>query len=300
MPEVSSTLPQQQHISMMIIGAQKAGTTSIKEYLGEHPALQTHLQKEFSYFFDDNDYAEGYAKALKKYYPHAESSELLIAKNAGLYTSEEGMRRLKAHNPNCEIVILLRNPVERTYSAFLMEKNYGHINIPFQEMRGIVEKADTTDWRYSFLVGMSLYADHLEMIYRHFPKEKVTLIRYEDLNSEPLQICTALFAKLGVDSNFVPNTNVRHNVTHKTRSQNVGKFITRLLSKNSKVKKYIRAFFPGRADYKAGELLRKANLSNARHEPIDPEMALFLRNFYKPYNNRLSEITGIDFSSWNG
>ncbi|MGL5889719.1 MAG: sulfotransferase domain-containing protein, partial [Bacteroidia bacterium] len=259
MPDVNSNTPNHRLISLMIIGAQKAGTTSIKEYLGEHPSLQTHLQKEFSYFFDDNDYAEGYEKALKKYFPHAGQHELLIAKNAGLYTSEDGIRRLKEHNPNCEIVILLRNPVERTYSAFLMEKNYGHINIPFQEMRGIIEKADTTDWRYSFLIGMSLYAEHLEMIYRHFPKEKVTIIRYEELNTEPVKVCAQLFAKLGVDSSFVPNTKVRHNVTHKTRSQKAGKFITRLLRKDSRIKEFIRGFMPGRSDYKAGELLRKAN-----------------------------------------
>ncbi|MGL5892846.1 MAG: hypothetical protein ACRC3B_23330, partial [Bacteroidia bacterium] len=98
---------------------------------------------------------------------------------------------------------------------------------------------------------------------------------------------------------FVPNTKVRHNVTHKTRSQKVGKFITRVLRKDSRIKKVIRGFLPGRSDYKAGELLRKANLTNAKHQPIDNEMALFLHNFYKPHNDRLTEITGINFSNWN-
>lgn len=288
-----------QRINLMIIGAQKAGTTSLKEYLGEHPALKTHLHKEFSYFFDDADYAEGYAKALKKYFPDATPQQQLIAKNAGLYTSEEGMKRLRDHNPACQVVILLRNPVQRTYSAFLMEKNYGHIHIPFHEMKTIVKKADHTDWRFSYLIGMSLYDRHLEMIYRYFPKEQVTIIRYEDLNSKPAEVCRTIFVKLGVDAGFAPNTEVRHNVTHKTRSEKMGRMITNLLRNNNRIKKIARLFLPGRADYKAGELLRKANLTKARHEPIDPEMADFLKQYYKPHNEQLGQLTGMNFSDWN-
>lgn len=283
----------------MIIGAQKAGTTSLKEYLGEHPALKTHLHKEFSYFFDDDDYSGGYAKALKKYFPDATPAQQLIAKNAGLYTSEEGLKRLYNHNPECQVVILLRNPVQRTYSAFLMEKNYGHIDIPFQDMRAIIEKADSNDWRYSFLVGMSLYDHHLEMIYRYFPQKQVTIIRYEDLNSKPVKVCRDIFVKLGVDAGFTPNTAVRHNVTHKTRSEKMGRMITNLLRNNNRIKKIARLILPGSTDYKAGELLRKANLTKARHEPIDSEMAVFLKEYYKPHNERLTKLTGMDFSNWN-
>jgi hypothetical protein len=286
-------------ISLMIVGAQKAGTTSLKEYLGEHPSLKTHLHKEFSYFFDDDDFAGGYTKAFKKYFPDASPHQQLIAKNAGLYTSEEGLKRLHSHNPDCHVVILLRNPVQRTYSAFLMEKNYGHIDIPFQDMKAIIAKADPADWRYSFLVGMSLYDRHLEMIYRYFSKEQVTIIRYEDLNNKPVEICRAIFVKLGVDSSFTPNTAVRHNVTHKTRSEKMGRMITNLLRNNNRIKKIARLFLPGSTDYKAGELLRKANLTKARHEPIDPEMADFLKQFYKPHNEQLARLTGMDFSGWN-
>jgi hypothetical protein len=293
------TISSLQRINLMIVGAQKAGTTSLKEYLGEHPALKTHLHKEFSYFFDDTDYAEGYAKALKKYYPDTEAEQLLVAKNAGLYTSEEGMKRLRNHNPDCHIVILLRNPVQRTYSAFLMEKNYGHIDISFHEMKAIIAKADPDDWRFSFLVGMSLYDRHLEMIYRYFPKEQVTIIRYEELNNKPDKVCRDIFVKLGVDAGFTPNTRVRHNVTHKTRSETMGRMITNLLRNNNRLKKIARVFLPGSADYKAGEMLRKANLTKARHEPIDPEMAEFLKQYYKPHNEKLEQLTGIDFGSWN-
>ncbi len=282
----------------MIVGAQKAGTTSLKEYLGEHPALLTHLQKEFSYFFDDADYAEGYDKALKKYFPDT-AGQQLIAKNAGLYTSEEGIKRLYEHNPHCQLAILLRNPVERTYSAFLMEKNYGHIDIPFEQMKSIAEKADPADWRYSFLIGMSLYGRHLEMIYRYFPKEQVTLIRYEDLHRKSDEVCSEIFVKLGVDATFKPNTQVRHNVTHKTRSEKVGRIITQLLRNNNRIKKIARVFLPGRSDYKAGELLRKANLTKTRHQPIDKDMAEYLTRFYVPHNEQLSKLTGMDFSSWN-
>ena len=48
------------NIDIMIIGAQKAGTTSLKNYLGEHPELQTHPQKEFGYVWDDKEFNQGF------------------------------------------------------------------------------------------------------------------------------------------------------------------------------------------------------------------------------------------------
>lgn len=47
-------------IDIFIIGAQKAGTTSLKNYLGEHPQINTHTTKEFSYFYDDEEYNAGF------------------------------------------------------------------------------------------------------------------------------------------------------------------------------------------------------------------------------------------------
>ncbi len=286
-------------ISLMIIGAQKAGTTSLKNYLGQHPSLQTHPHKEFSYFFNTEEHEKGYDAALKKYFTDVNTGERLIAKNAGLYVNEGGIRRLKEHNPACRLVLILRNPVERTYSSFLMEKNYGNVDHSFEDIEPLIRDGRTEDWRYEFLVGMSLYQQHVAMLYRHFSREQVKLVRYEDLAADPETVCRDIFEWIGEDASFTPDTSTRFNETHVNRSKTYGRFILRLLSNNNPLKKLARKAMPGKTDYKMGEMLRNLNKTGRKYDPVPPHMADVLREFYAPHNRRLSELTGMDFSDWN-
>lgn len=286
-------------ISLMIIGAQKAGTTSMKNYLGQHPALQVHPHKELSYFFDPAEYSKGFDTALRKYYNHPFDSTRLIAKNAGLYVSENGIKRLKEHNPDCKLVIILRNPVERTYSSYLMEKNYGAINGTFESIEPILRKGDTTDWRYEFFIGMSLYQKHLSMIYNYFPKEQVRIVRYEDFKSSSAETCRELFAWMNIDKEFKPDTNVKYNVTHINRSPSYGRLVAQLLRNQNPIKRIFRKLMPGKMDYKVGEMLRNINKTNKLYGKIPDSMTKLLIEYYAPHNEKLSDLTGIDFSDWN-
>lgn len=288
-----------QKISLMIVGAQKAGTTSLKNYLGQHPKLQTHPHKELSYFFDAAEYEKGFENALRKYYDVKEGSNLLVAKNAGLYVSEQGIIRLKEHNPDCKLVLILRNPIERSYSSYLMEKNYGAINGTFESIAAVVQKGDRTDWRYEFFIGMSLYYQHLAMIYKHFPHEQVKLIRYENFETATDRVCSEIFEWLNVDPGFLPDTKTRYNVTHVNRSPSYGRLVVQLLRNQNPVKKILRSVMPGKMDYKVGELLRNINKTNKLYEKIPESMEILLRDFYKSHNEKLSELTGMDFSDWN-
>ena len=114
-------------VDLAIIGAQKAGTTSLKEYLSQHPSIQTHPQIEFSFFRDEELYLKGYAAAEKKYLtlnPNATNKKTLI-KNVGIYSSTDALERLYKHNPECKIIFIVRNPITRAYSSYNMERFNG-------------------------------------------------------------------------------------------------------------------------------------------------------------------------------
>lgn len=286
-------------IDLFIAGAQKAGTTSLKHYLGQHPQVHTHYQKEFAYFVDRSEYSKGYKYALKKYFYPIPKGAKLIAKSAGLYIHEPALKSLKEQNPDCKLALILRNPVERTYSSYLMEKNYGAINEAFEIIIEIIEKADPNDWRYEFFIGMSLYSKKLELIYRYFPKEQVRIIRFEELTENPQGVCRDIFRWMNVDDQFVPDTSVRHNVTTVTRSRTYGKLLLHMLRNSSPLKKAARVFLPGNMDYKVGEAMRKMNHTGKKYDPIAMETLQSLHDYFRPYNEELSKLTGTDFSSWN-
>jgi hypothetical protein len=288
----------------MIIGAQKAGTTSLLRYLGEHPNCISHPQKEFSYFTDKIEFDEGLTLAMKKYFSHNPNTEgkLIVAKNAGLFTDMNGLARLKKNNPNCQLVFILRNPVERTYSSYLMEKNFGTVNFDFKDLPELIKKhqynlEDT--WDFDFFIEYSLYSHHLKNIYSLFPKENINIVLYEDLKDDTSKICKQLFRKLNIDDSFTPNVEMRYNVTQKTRSHTYARIIKHLLRNQNPLKKFIKLFLPGHKVYKYGEILRDVNKTEKKHSPIDEDVKLFLINYYKPYNAELSEMIGKDLSAWN-
>lgn len=270
----------------------------MKNYLGQHPGLLSHPHKEFSYFFDADDYEKGFEHALKKYYIPTDENVQLIAKNAGLYVSEKGIQRLKAHNPDCKLVFILRNPVERTYSSYLMEKNYGAVQGNFESIAPILRNGEK-DWRYDFFIGMSLYHQHLSMLYRYFPHENIRLVRYEDFNDKTAEICSGIFEWMNVDPSFIPDTQTKYNTTRINRSSSYGKFVSRILNNHNPFKKIMRSVLPGKMDYKVGEMLRNINKTSRTYEPLPVKMQELLVEFYSPYNEQLSQLTGMDFSGWN-
>ncbi len=287
----------------MIVGAQKAATTSLLRYLGEHPQCISHPQKEFSYFTDAREFSEGWTTTLRKYFSHKPLFEgiKIVAKNASLYTNQKGLTKLKENNPKCEIILLLRNPVERTYSSYLMEKNYGTVKFEFCELPDLIKKHENEDesWGFNFFINYGLYSEHLKNIYNYFPKEQVTIILYRDLKKDALKECQNIFNKIGIDPEFEPEVNVKHNVTRKTRSLIYARVIRRFLQNDNPIKKVIKQFIPGHKAYKYGDLLRDVNKTEEKHEGIGPEVRKFLVDFYRPYNEELQAMIGKDLSDWN-
>lgn len=288
-----------QKIRLFIAGAQKCGTTSLKHYLGEHPSVVTHLQKEFAYFYDDEEFRGGWNAAVAKYYGFHADNTVRVAKNAGLYVKESAVQRLHEHNPECHIVLLLRNPADRAYSAYQMEKNYGHISDDFSVVRPLLSSRPAEDWRYEFFIKMGMYSEYIKTMLKYFPKEQFTFISYENLQTQPAVVCKNLYETLQIDSSFQPDISVRYNVTHKMHSSAYAKMVTRLLKNDNPLKKVARRLMPRGQDVKLGEMLRNVNKSASKPEKLSDDFRSTLTEFYRPYNEQLSDLTGIDFNVWN-
>lgn len=285
----------------MIVGAQKAGTTSLKNYLGEHPNISTHDQKEIGYFVVDEEYHTGIEKAYEKYFHDYREGNTLIAKNAMLYAHSDGLKRLSRYNPQCKIVILLRNPIDRMYSAFLMEQFYGSVKTDFTAMKEVISGGghDKSDWRYEIFVGMSLYINHLRDIYANFPKEQVKIFSFEDFIKDPLPYCKEVYEWLRVSSDFQPATHVVHNETKKAQSLTYSRLTNRFFDNNNPIKKLIKKVIPASANHKLGEAVRGINKTEKRPDPVSAEMRTYLTTFFEPYNKDLQQLTGFDTELWN-
>ncbi|MBK9731373.1 MAG: sulfotransferase [Chitinophagaceae bacterium] len=292
-------------IDLMIVGAQKAATTSLKNYLGKHPSLITHNLTEFAFFANDEEYLEGFEHAFKKYFPEtfSHSAKKIIAKNASLYENEEALTRLYEHNPDCLIVLIIRNPIERAYSSYNMERESGWYTKPWSAISTSLTNFSKgeKDQMFRLFIELGLYSEHLKKILRFFPKQQVQIILFDELKSDPSAVCARLFRRLEVNDSIVVDTTVIHNPTKKARSKKMGRFLIWLMNNENPLKIIAKKILPTKTFLKIRDWLFKANTGDtiAKLPPMSPEILGELTAFFKPYNDELQMMTGLKLGHWN-
>jgi LPS sulfotransferase NodH len=285
-------------IDLMIIGAQKAGTTSLKNYLGEHPALSTHPQIEFSFFRDDTEYGEGYETAFKKYFPKG-TDQKVVAKNAGMYYEMDSIIRLKEHNPDCKIVFLLREPVARLVSAYKMEKYNGWLKHSMSEFVNVAQADDQEHLIYRLFIRLGLYSLSMKEITEHFSIDQIRLIDYNELKQNPNGVCQDLFEWLGVDASFSPDTDKKHNESKAAKSKTYSSIIQSLRSEGNLLKKTAKKVLPQKTFAKLGNKIIESNKSDKTIDVgLSDEQKSLLSSYYQRSLNELEELYGFDTSNW--
>jgi len=287
-------------IDLMIIGAQKAGTTSLQNYLNEHPEILGHPQIEFGFFKDDAMYANGYEKEFSRHFTagNINTAKAVVAKNTGMYDSEKALERLRQHNPDCKLVFIVREPVSRAYSSYSMEKFNGLLTRDFSEIKDVIEEKRFDDMMYRFFIRLGLYSEFLKSIYKFFPENQVKIVLFEKLGKDPAGVCREIFQWLNIDPSFTPGTEKEYNKTQKPKSVLVSNILMRLRSNDNVIKKVAKKVLPYKVFTRLGTFLIESNKSSKRTKPISPEIKEYLQRFFAPYNKELEELAKIDLNGW--
>ncbi|MCJ7631808.1 sulfotransferase domain-containing protein [Candidatus Bathyarchaeota archaeon] len=285
-------------INLMIIGAQKAGTTSLKSYLSQHPMLITHQQPEMIFFLDDETYSLGYEHAYHRYFPNYETGKMLLAKNVGVMYSNQAVERLYKHNPQMHLVILLRNPVDRAYSAYWFARRRGQEDLmTFEEAIEASPDRFQGDFRKgncSYL-DRSLYTKHLEVVFSLFPRSQVLIFLTDDMKKDIRGVCTQIFSSVGLDQDILLDTKREHNRSSIARSE----LLARILGRKSFIKKAVRKILSDRPADGIKNMINRLNEQEISIPPISSETAQRLAKYFKPHNEKLAKLIGRDLSHWN-
>lgn len=284
----------------MIIGAQKAGTTALKNYLGEHPEIITHERPEFAFFKDDKEYSEGFNKKFEFYF-NVETSDnkKIVAKNVVICDSEIALKRLKEHNPDCRLVFIIREPISRAYSSYQMEYFRGWMKNDFNEIVGSINSGDKNNQLYRLFVKLGLYSEQIELIHKYFPPNQLKIFLYEDLAKNTDQICKNIFEWLRLtDTEFKPDFSKKHNETAAPKFVFINQLILKIKRKDSFFRKLLKHLVPNKILFSMSKLIDGINKSDKKLPPMDQSTEKFLKEFYKPYNIELQKLTGLDLSLW--
>ncbi len=297
--------PTSPRIDALIIGAQKSGTTSLKSYLNQHPEISTHTQLELGYFSVEEEYKKGEPFLWEKYFTTPGPSvpiKKIIAKNATLYTEELGIQRLYQHNPYCQLLFILRNPVDRAFSYYKVARNGGWLNREFEELFEAIRKyeAGEYDMMYKIIVQMGLYSKFLKKIYTIFPREQVHIYLFEQLIQNPERICQDICNKLGVSEDFSMDYSSIQNQTVLPRSPHFNTIKRWLFREENPFFSIPKKLLPAKTTSYLGTRFRQLNKSNIPDPSrIDPKTRKRLAEFYRPHNEDLQNMVQLDVLHWN-
>ena len=172
-------------IDAMIVGAQKAGTTSLKYYLSQHPHILTHRNDEFTYFSVDKNYNSNFVSFFKNQFErYPKSHEIVLAKSATIVSSDKIMMRLYEHNPKVRLIYVLRNPIERAYSAYWYARRIGwEKKKTFSEAiksSSKIRQPKTISDRTRMYLYYGLYVEHIKKLRMIFGESSLSIYLFEE------------------------------------------------------------------------------------------------------------------------
>jgi lipopolysaccharide transport system ATP-binding protein len=196
--------------SFLIIGAQRAGTTSLFYYLCSHPDVARPATKEI-HFFDDN-YWRG-IDWYRSFFGLSFGRARVTGEATPYYLFHPAVpTRVAATIPDVRLIALLRNPVDRAYSHYHKMRRMGIERLSFKKALAAEERrlageeerllADaryrSTHHRRHAYVGRGLYADQLEHWLASFPREQLLVLLSDDFFARPGEVYAQTVEFLGL------------------------------------------------------------------------------------------------------
>lgn len=285
--------------SFFVVGAQKAGTSSLHQRLCEYPAIRLPLIKETHFFSSDDQFARGIDWYLRQFPEIAPDS--IVGEVAPDYLfSPSAPGRIKSLISRPRLIFIFREPLQRAYSHYLMSVRNGYENLPFaQALRMEPERMNTgRGSKFMSYFSRSLYVEQLHRYLNLFPREDMLFLKFEDLVD---QGATGLetFLKIAefIGLRVEPGRG-RQLVKANPASQPRSLLLRNLLYGTSPVKKVIRLLVPSR-DLRAViahrlDLLNLKPVAKSAMGAIPEEICARARKEIEG----LQELTGMMLDDW--
>jgi tetratricopeptide (TPR) repeat protein len=169
-----------QEPDFIIIGMAKCGTSSLFQYLREHPQILLPHKKEINFF--NNNFNRGVDWYLAHFPAITDREDFLTGEASPYYLSTpEVDRRIFQLFPNVKLIILLRNPVERTISEYYHSFNRGLqkkslLEIINSEKEYLARVSETESiYEFGYLLN-SIYVDRIQRWMSIFPQENILIL----------------------------------------------------------------------------------------------------------------------------
>lgn len=206
--------------NLIVVGAQKCGTSGLHYYLSLHPEVSMSDPKELNFFIAERNYPRG----LEWYSRHFDPSARCrgeASPNYTAYPQHLGVpERMAAAVPDARLIYLVRDPIARITAHWV------HNYAKRREKGGLRETLLHPNTSY---VSRSRYHMQLQRFLEHFPAERILVLDNQDLRDERMPTLRRVFEFAGVDPSFEHPKfeQVRHSTSRKKRATRLGMRVQR-------------------------------------------------------------------------
>jgi hypothetical protein len=263
--------------TFLVIGAMKAGTTSLYHYLESHPEVCMSSIKETNFFLGENDYKRGidwYSSLFKK------TDEKVFGEASVNYTKRhrwDGVPELiKKEVPDVKLIYLVRDPIERAVSHYMHNVAQGREKKTFTQ--ALVPQ--------SHYLKTSLYYYQIEAYIKYFDFDKILFVESSELLKNTQKTLIRVFNFLEISENVnINNINERYHLS----SEKKMKSILEAIIKSNKIKKIIKPILPAFITQN-----KPLNIP-----VLDETHIKTLREYLMSDINKFRELTGERFDCWS-
>jgi len=296
----------------IIVGAAKGATTSLHHYMSEHPEVQMPEIKE-SWFFSFMNKPPKYSSpgVLSSVVSDlGEYSGLFKEAGAGLkigdaspsylFTHEDAIRNIREVYPedkfrDLRIIMTLREPGARAFSQYWTFRRRDEEPLLFEEAIDpkVISDRIKNNWNIFYdYIGFSSYHDQVKAYIDAFGEDRVLILLYDEIQDDSVEACRKIFNFIGVDENFKPSVNVKHNsLTGGARL----KWIIKILTSKNSIKRKIASLIPEKIKNIIRYSIAKALL---KREVMNLSTRQKLSTLFLPEIERLEKLIGRDLESW--
>jgi len=286
--------------NFLVIGAAKAGTTTMYFYLNQHPQIYMCPRKEPHYFSSDKRYKISTLSEYESLFQGVSDEILAIGEASTSYlTHPHAAERIQRHLPNTKLIAILRDPANRAYSHYLMSMKVRKHKLDSpgyskQELNDDFAKIVSS--KENVIIQAGFYYRNLEGYLKLFERNQIQVYWFKDFISHPDTVMRNIFEFLGVDTAF--------NIDKSIGNANQGGFIKNQFSEKlinnlkNNYKKYISPIIPMMWEYK----MKKKYVDVRKRNRYKPQLPIEIRQqlieVYREDILKLQDLLQRDLSIW--
>ena len=294
--------------NFLIVGGAKCGSTSLYQYLSQHPQVFMPVNKEPNYFV--RDYQQGMSKNCPNYkrsmkrmifdqedyyglFSEAALSQICIgeATVTYLYQYIEAIKNIKAELGDPKIIIILRNPILRAFSQFSYISELGFEKLNFKNAISEEENRLNDNWSSTYAyIQQGMFFKQVQAYKKSFTNVHVLFL--EELIDSPEKEMRKIFSFLEIDNSFQPQKFENFNSSGVPKL----KLLNKILVHDNWIKIILRKLISQKGLRNLALMTRKWN--QGKKLALDEQTKGDLKSIYKEDIMKLSELLNRDLNHW--